>query len=111
MVCRKVSFVLQFGKCLIPDVFVDGVLVGIGRYRTSMIKELNSVFLPLLLYPVVPIYGMTIGEREIYEVLYSQIEELYKAMGQFIEREKAPFQCKIKGYGEYDVSMSKDVGL
>lgn len=56
-------------------------------------------------------YCMTIGEGEIYGMLYPQIEELYKVMGRFIEREKAPFQCKIKGYDEYNVSISKDIDL
>lgn len=56
-------------------------------------------------------YSMTIGEGEIYGILYPQIEELYKVMGRFIEREKTPFQCKIKSYGEYGVSISKDIGL
>lgn len=36
-------------------------------------------------------YCMTIGEGEIYGVLYPQIEELYKMMGRFIER-KSPFR-------------------
>ena len=45
-------------------------------------------------------YCMTIGKREIYGMLYPQIEELYKVMGRFIEREKAPFQCTIKNYDE-----------
>ncbi len=56
-------------------------------------------------------YCLTIGEGEIYGVIYPQIEELYRVMGRFIEREKAPFQCKIKDYGEYNVSISKHVGL
>ena len=56
-------------------------------------------------------YCMTIGEEEIYGVLYPQIEELYKVMGRFIKREKAPFECKIKGYNEYCVSISKDIDL
>lgn len=56
-------------------------------------------------------YCMTIGEGEIYGMLYPQIEELYKAMGRFIEREKAPFLCKIKGYDEYCISISKDIDL
>lgn len=56
-------------------------------------------------------YCMTIGSGDIYGVLYPQIEELYKTMGRFIEREKAPFQCKIKGYEEYGVSISKDIDL
>ena len=56
-------------------------------------------------------YCMTIGEGEIYGMLYPQIEELYKVMGRFIEREKAPFQCKIKGYDEYCISISKDIDL
>lgn len=56
-------------------------------------------------------YSMTIGEEEIYGMLYPQIEELYKTMGRFIEREKAPFQCKIKDYDEYCISISKDIDL
>ena len=56
-------------------------------------------------------YCMTVGEGEIYGILYPQIEELYKVMGRFIEREKAPFECKVKGYEEYCVSISKDIGL
>lgn len=56
-------------------------------------------------------YCMTVGKGEIYGVLYSQIEELYKAMGRFIEREKAPFACKIKGYDEYCINISKDIDL
>lgn len=56
-------------------------------------------------------YCMTIGEGEIYGMLYPQIEELYRAMGRFIEREKAPFQCKIKTYSEESISISKDVDL
>lgn len=56
-------------------------------------------------------YAMTIGKGEIYGVLYPQIEELYKVMGRFIEREKAPFECKVKGYREYGVSISKDIDL
>lgn len=58
-----------------------------------------------------PAYCLNIGGGEIYGVLYPQIEELYKTMGRFIEREKAPFQCKIKGYEEYGVSISKDIDL
>ena len=56
-------------------------------------------------------YCLTIGGGEIYGVTYPQMEELYRVMGRFIEREKAPFQCKIKDYGEYNVSISKHVGL
>lgn len=56
-------------------------------------------------------YSMTIGNDEIYGVTYPQMENLYRVMGQFIEREKAPFECKIKGYDEYCISISKDVGL
>lgn len=56
-------------------------------------------------------YCMTIGKGEIYGMLYPQIEELYKVMGRFIEREKAPFQCKIKGYDEYCISISKVIDL
>lgn len=56
-------------------------------------------------------YCMTIGEGEIYGMLYPQIEELYKVMGLFIEREKAPFLSKIKSYDEYCISISKDIDL
>ena len=56
-------------------------------------------------------YCMTIGGGEIYGMLYPQIEELYKVMGRFIEREKAPFQCTIKNYDEYCISISKDIDL
>nr|WP_306448517.1 hypothetical protein [Odoribacter splanchnicus] len=56
-------------------------------------------------------YCLTIGKGEIYGVTYSQMEELYRVMGRFIEREKAPFQCKLKDYGEYNVSISKHVSL
>lgn len=56
-------------------------------------------------------YCVTIGKEEIYGVLYPQIEELYKVIGRFIEREKAPFQCKIKGYDEYCISISKYIDL
>lgn len=56
-------------------------------------------------------YCMTIGEGEIYGILPAQIKELYRVMGRFIEREKAPFKCKVKGYDEYGVSISKDIGL
>ncbi len=56
-------------------------------------------------------YCLTIGEGEIYGVTYTQMEKLYRVMGRFIEREKAPFQCKIKDYGEYNISISKHVGL
>ncbi len=56
-------------------------------------------------------YCMSIGKGEIYGVTYSQMKELYRIMGSFIEREKAPFQCKTKAYGEYNVSISKHVGL
>ena len=56
-------------------------------------------------------YCMTVGKGEIYGVLYSQIEELYKVMGRFIERERAPFACKIKGYEEYCISISKNIDL
>ena len=56
-------------------------------------------------------YSMTIGEEEICGMLYPQIEELYKTMGRFIEREKAPFQCKIKDYDDYSISISKDIDL
>lgn len=56
-------------------------------------------------------YAMTIGKGEIYGVLYPQIEELYKVMGRFIEREKAPFECKVKSYDEYYISISKGISL
>ena len=56
-------------------------------------------------------YCLTIGEREIYGMTLPQIEDLYRIMGQFLEREKAPFQCKTKDCEEYNVSISKYVGL
>ena len=56
-------------------------------------------------------YCMTIGEGEIYGLLYPQMEELYKTMERFIEREKLPFQCKIKGYDGYCINISKNIDL
>lgn len=56
-------------------------------------------------------YSMTIGDSEINGVLYSQLEQLYEVMGRFIEREKAPFRCEIKGYENYGVCISKHVDL
>lgn len=56
-------------------------------------------------------YCLTIGESEIYGMTYPQIEELYQVMGRFIERERAPFQCRINECEEYDVSISKHIGL
>lgn len=54
-------------------------------------------------------YCMTIGEGEIHGVLYPQLEELYRIMGLFIEREKAPFACNAKSHDEYCISIEKDV--
>ena len=56
-------------------------------------------------------YCMTIGKGEIYGMTYPQIEELYKLMGRFIEREKAPFECKIERCDEYNVNISKSVDI
>lgn len=56
-------------------------------------------------------YCITIGNSEIYGVTYSQLEELYRTIGIFIEREKAPFDCKVKGYENYGVSISKNIDL
>lgn len=56
-------------------------------------------------------YCMKIGKGEIYGMLYSQIEELYRIMGLFIEREKAPFECSVKSYDEYRIGISKDISL
>ncbi len=56
-------------------------------------------------------YCLTIGKGEIYGVTYPQIEDLYRVMGRFIEREKAPFQCKIKASEGYNVCVSKHVSL
>lgn len=56
-------------------------------------------------------YNLTLGKGEIYGVTYPQIEELYRVMERFIEREKTPFECKIEGYDEYCVSISKDINL
>ena len=39
-------------------------------------------------------YCLTVGESEFYGVTYKQIEELHKVISLFIEREKAPFECK-----------------
>lgn len=58
-----------------------------------------------------PAYCITIGDGEIYGVLYPQIEDLYRVMGRFIERGKAPFRCNVKGYDEYEISISKDISL
>lgn len=56
-------------------------------------------------------YCMCIGEGEVYGLLYSQIEELYKLMERFLEREKAPFQYKSRCDDEYSISISKDICL
>lgn len=56
-------------------------------------------------------YSITIGDGEIYGVTYPQIEELYRIMGLFIEREKAPFRCNVKSYDEYEIGISKNVNL
>ena len=56
-------------------------------------------------------YSVTIGGGEINGVLYPQLEQLYEVMGRFIEREKAPFRCTIKGYENYGVCISKHVDL
>ena len=56
-------------------------------------------------------YCMSIGKGEIYGVTYSQMKELYRIMRSFIEREKAPFQCKIKASEGYNVCVSKHVSL
>ncbi len=56
-------------------------------------------------------YCLTIGEGEIYGLLYPQIKELYKTMERFIEREKSPFQCKMKDYDGYGISISKNIDL
>ena len=54
-------------------------------------------------------YCMTVGKSEIYGMTYGQLEELYKAVGLFIKREKAPFDCNIKGYNRYPISINFDV--
>ncbi len=56
-------------------------------------------------------YCLTIGEGAIYGLLYPQIKELYETMGRFIEREKSPFQCKIKDYDGYGINISKNIDL
>lgn len=56
-------------------------------------------------------YCMTIGGGEIYGMLFAQIKELYRIMGLFIEREKAPFQCNVKSNDEYGIGISKNVNL
>lgn len=56
-------------------------------------------------------YCMTIGKDEIYGLLYPQIQELYKVMGRFIEREKTPFVCKVKQHKEHGIIISKNIDL
>ena len=56
-------------------------------------------------------YCMTVGESEIYGMTYEQLEELYKAVGLFIKREKAPFDCNIKGYNRDPISIDKSVNF
>ena len=56
-------------------------------------------------------YCMTVGESEIYGMTYGQLEELYKAVGLFIKREKAPFDCNIKGYNRYPISIDKSINF
>lgn len=56
-------------------------------------------------------YCMTIGSGEIYGLIRPQIEALYRVMNRFIEREKAPFPCRIKDGGEYGVCISKNIAL
>lgn len=56
-------------------------------------------------------YCITVGESKIFGVTYKQIEELYKIIGLFIEREKAPFECKVSGYKEYPISINKTINL
>ena len=56
-------------------------------------------------------YCMTVGKSEIYGMTYGQLEELYKAVGLFIKREKAPFDCNIKGYNRYPISIDKSINF
>ena len=56
-------------------------------------------------------YCLSIGTREIYGVLYAQMQELYQVMERFLEREKAPFRSRRKERGEYQVGISKHVSL
>ncbi len=56
-------------------------------------------------------YCMTVGKSEIYGVTYEQLEELYRAVGLFIKREKAPFDCNIKGYNRYLISIDKSINF
>ena len=56
-------------------------------------------------------YCMTVGKSEIYGMTYEQLEELYKAVGLFIKREKAPFDCNIKGYNRYPISIDKSINF
>ena len=56
-------------------------------------------------------YCMTVGNSEIYGVTYEQLEELYKTVGLFIKREKAPFDCNIKGYNRYPISIDKSINF
>ncbi len=56
-------------------------------------------------------YCLIVGESEFYGVTYKQIEELYKTIGLFIEREKAPFECKTQMYKEHPISISKSINF
>lgn len=56
-------------------------------------------------------YSITIGNGEIYGIIHLQIEELYRIMGLFIEREKSPFRCNVESYDEYEIGISKNVNL
>lgn len=56
-------------------------------------------------------YCIRIGKENIYGVTHPQLEELYKTIGIFIEREKAPFACRTESYGEHPVTINKSVSL
>lgn len=56
-------------------------------------------------------YCITIGSREIYGVTHQQLQELHQTVERFVEREKAPFECKMEDYGEHPISISKSVDL
>ena len=72
-------------------------------------KELKQVLEDQKQKPVPPdrpktaetTYCLTVGKSELYGVTYKQIEELYKMISLFIEREKAPFECKTQMYKEH----------
>lgn len=56
-------------------------------------------------------YCLTLGEGEIYGVTRLQLEQLYRAMRLFIEREKAPFAQAAEDNGVSDIAIGKGVEI